>query len=54
MFAGQSRIRHVLVQVALFNVTETRNPKGFKISCNVASVGLPFLEFGLSTEAKIS
>ena len=31
-------------QAALSKTTETRKPSGFKISCNVAKVGLPFLE----------
>ena len=31
-------------QAALSKATETRRPKGFKISCNVARVGLPFLD----------
>ena len=31
-------------QAASFKATETRKPRGFKISCNVSRVGLPFLE----------
>ena len=31
-------------QAALSKATETRKPSGFKISCNVSNVGLPFFE----------
>jgi hypothetical protein len=35
--------RHGVGHAAPSKATETRNPNGFKISCNVSRVGLPFL-----------
>lgn len=44
LFHRRQRLLERGVHAASFKATETRKPRGFKISCNVSNVGLPFLD----------
>jgi hypothetical protein len=44
LFHGRQCFLDRGVHAASSSATETRRPKGFKISCNVSRVGLPLFE----------